>query len=101
RMGTVVIDRPKTNVSVSPGSVDFEGSHKDERGAYWLIGVWGDQYWPKVKVTLKINGEWKEKVGVGTNPGPRESIIGLFWVSDFMDDMLRDIRSRCDQLQKW
>ncbi len=101
QMGTVVIHTPKNNKSIPPGGVDFEGAHKDAKGKYWLIAVRGDQYWPKCRVNLKPDGSWKEWVGIGDQPGPRESIVGLFWVGDFADSMLDAIWNRNKQLKKW
>src|SRR4051794_16152908 len=75
RMGKVVINRPKNNAPAPPGGFTFEGVHENARGNYWLVGVRGDQYWPKCKINLKPDGTWNEWVGYGDHPGPRESII--------------------------
>jgi hypothetical protein len=101
RMGEINIDRPKNNQPVPPGGPAFEGRHKDAKGTYWLVGVRGDQYWPKTRVNLKPDGTWNQWVGIGDHPGPRESVIGLFWVDDFMDAVLTDVKWRSDELKKW
>jgi hypothetical protein len=101
KMGTVSFHTPKINKSILPGKVDFEGTHKDAWGTYWLVGFQGDLYWPKGEIYLKPDGTWSGWVSVGSHPGPREAITGLFWASDFMNDVLREIKARCDQLQKW
>ncbi len=101
RMGEVVIHTPKNNKSISPDGIDFEGAHKDAKDKYRLIAVRGDQYWPRWRVNLKPDGTWKEWVGIGGQLGQMESIVGLFWVSEFADSVLDAIWNRNKQLEKW
>jgi hypothetical protein len=101
RMGKVVIDRPKNNTPAPPGRIDFEGRHEKAQGIYWLVGFRGDYYYPKCPVNLKPDGTWNEWASVGGNPGPREAVTGLFWVSDFMDSLLADIKKRSDESERW
>jgi hypothetical protein len=101
RMGKVVISRPKNNAPVPPGRVTIEGTHEEARGIYWLIEVRGDDFRPKVRVNLKHDGSWNEGVAIGDSPEPREVILGLYWVSDFMHSILADVRKRSNELKKW
>jgi hypothetical protein len=101
RYGTVIITHPQNRAIVQPGPVTVEGLHKNAKGKYWLVSPRGDDYRPKCRVNLIHDGTWKEIVRISDIGKPRQYIVALVWVSEFMHSILIDINDRSDRAKYW
>lgn len=103
RYGKVVITHPHNRAVVQPEWVDVAGTHRGAKGHYWLIMARGDggEYWPSRRINLLQDGEWREKVNVGSASAPKTSVVLLVWVSDFMHSILEVIIDRNTRAKYW
>jgi hypothetical protein len=97
----VTLDSHHNGDVVAPGDVTAHGKHRGAKGIYWIAGVKGDQYWPKRRINLRVDGTWRETYGIGTHAGPRETILGLVWVDDLINDVFGDVVKRSKVANYW
>jgi hypothetical protein len=99
RNGDVRITHPPNRKIVNPGWVDLSGTHdltghKKRHGHFWLVSRSRDEYWPKGEIDLKEDKQWHESVHLNDSWGPRESVVLLVHVSEFMHEILTDYKRR-------
>jgi hypothetical protein len=102
RYGTVTMTHPQHRTIVRPGPVPVEGRHENAtKGKYWLVSPRGDDYRLKCRVNLIIDGTWRESIRISDIGKPRQYIIALVWVSEFMHAIMTDINDRSDRARYW
>jgi hypothetical protein len=98
----VTITHPQNRAIVQSEWVDLVGIHNlPKRGHFWLFTVNGQDYWPATRINLHSDGRWKEKINVGSRPGPRTCTIQLMWADDFADALLAAFKERSNKAKDW
>ena len=97
--GDIRITHPPSGQVVLNERVPISGTHnlvgnKKRQGYFWLLTRERVNYWPQREIDLKENGRWEETVNVGRDEGPRESVVILVHLSDFMHEISTDYKSR-------
>jgi hypothetical protein len=96
--GRIWFTHPTNRSPVTKPTFAVEGRNRS-KGRYWLVTLdRDDALWLKTRIALRPDGEWKERINIGNNPGPREVLLLLVWTSDFGDAILQNYKDRSTRL---
>lgn len=98
RNGKVFITHPPNRSIIQSQWVTLEGGHDRAKRAgahFWLLTTReGNKYWPQWEIALEPDGRWRSSINTGWSPGPRTCVVLLVKVTDFINEILIDVKDR-------
>jgi hypothetical protein len=103
RRGTVEITSPGHMDNITIPTITVLGKSSNPTHKFWLVTVnpkTGER-WLKTRIGFRPDGIWREEIGVGDRPGPREIVLVVAWTSPLVDAVFQDYKDRSKELNDW